>query len=389
MSQQLISRSPDLKRLRDDGYEIEIRSNHLLVHAVPYVNQHGLINKGILVSDITMAGDITAKPMNHVIHWSGNHPCHKDGSIMSQISHQSAAKDLAPDLRISHSFSNKPPAGYNDYYEKITRYIEIISAPANSLDPNVTVRTFKIIESVEADSPFAYEDTATSRAGIGVLSEKLAAGKVAIVGLGGTGSYILDQLAKTPIKEIHLFDGDKFLQHNAFRAPGAASLENIKRQSYKVDYFKEAYSNMHKGIISHPNYIQSNDLGLFDYVFVCIDDSEAKKGIVDYLVDSGTPFVDVGMGIHLVDNQLLGTCRVTTGSATKNDHINLRIPFSQAAEDDAYSQNIQVADLNALNAIMAVIKWKKLCGFYQDLETEHNSTYSINVNQMTSDDLAA
>ncbi len=37
MSHALISRSPDLKRLRDEGYDIEIRSNYLLLSSVPYV----------------------------------------------------------------------------------------------------------------------------------------------------------------------------------------------------------------------------------------------------------------------------------------------------------------------------------------------------------------
>jgi tRNA A37 threonylcarbamoyladenosine dehydratase len=47
--------------------------------------------------------------------------------------------------------------------------------------------------------------------------------------MGGTGSYILDLVAKTAVMEIHLFDGDDFNQHNAFRAPGAASLEDLEK----------------------------------------------------------------------------------------------------------------------------------------------------------------
>ena len=35
MSQPLISRSSDLKRLRDEGYELEVRGNYLLVHSIP------------------------------------------------------------------------------------------------------------------------------------------------------------------------------------------------------------------------------------------------------------------------------------------------------------------------------------------------------------------
>ena len=69
--------------------------------------------------------------------------------------------------------------------------------------------------------------------------------RVAIVGLGGTGSYVLDFVAKTPVQEIHLFDGDEFLTHNAFRAPGAASLEALRRKPKKVDYLAAIYSNMH------------------------------------------------------------------------------------------------------------------------------------------------
>ena len=66
------------------------------------------------------------------------------------------------------------------------------------------------------------------RVGIGALTELLIKDKVAIIGLGGTGSYILDLIAKTPVAEIRIFDADEFLQHNAFRAPSAASLDDLK-----------------------------------------------------------------------------------------------------------------------------------------------------------------
>jgi hypothetical protein len=55
-------------------------------------------------------------------------------------------------------------------------------------------------------------------------------------------------------------------------------------------------------------------------------------------------------------------------------------------EDDEYATNIQIADLNALNALMAVMKWKKLSGFYQDLKREFNSTYTINTSQLINED---
>jgi hypothetical protein len=43
----------------------------------------------------------------------------------------------------------------------------------------------------------------------------------------------LDFVAKTPVEEIHLFDSDVFLQHNAFRAPGAINKERFSEHLKK------------------------------------------------------------------------------------------------------------------------------------------------------------
>ena len=48
MSQQLINHSPDLKRLRDEGYEIEVRGGYLLIHHIPFVDQNRQIKYGVL-----------------------------------------------------------------------------------------------------------------------------------------------------------------------------------------------------------------------------------------------------------------------------------------------------------------------------------------------------
>jgi hypothetical protein len=41
--------------------------------------------------------------------------------------------------------------------------------------------------------------------------------------------------------------------------------------------------------------------------------------------------------------------------------------------------------LNMLNASLAVLRWKKFAGFYQDLENEHHTAYCTNVNQYLSE----
>ena len=110
--------------------------------------------------------------------------------------------------------------------------------------------------------------------------------------------------------------------------------------------------------------------------------------IIQYLLKNGISFIDVGLGVNAVDDILIGTVRVTTGTSDKHDHLADRISFVEEDNND-YNTNIQIAELNCLNAVLAVIKWKKLCGFYQDLREEHHSTYSINANQLTSDEVTA
>jgi hypothetical protein len=36
---------------------------------------------------------------------------------------------------------------------------------------------------------------------------------------------------------------------------------------------------------------------------------------------------------------------------------------------------------------MAVIKWKKFCGFYQDLKREHHTLYTLNDQMLLNEDI--
>ncbi len=391
MSRKLIDRSHDLKRLENDGYRIEARHNHLVVHDVPYVTPGRAVAFGKIVTDLTLNGDVTIRPNDHQVWFSGEHPCNSDGSIISAIKHSSESRTLCEGVEIQHRFSCKPPDGYPDYYAKVTRYVEIIQNQAKMLRPDVDARTFTPIESPEDDSIFVYTDSAASRAGIAEVARKLAASKVAIVGLGGTGSYVLDLIAKTPIREIHLFDGDEFLQHNAFRAPGAASLADLEARSQKVDYFAARYRPMRNGIVTHPVFVEDSNVGElagFDFVFICIDKPAVRKLVIEFLVAEEIPFIDSGMELELIaeSSELVGLCRVTMGTEGRSDHLRRHISYGEDEGDDLYKTNIQVADLNALCAVLAVIRWKKHCGFYQDCYEEHQSAYAINAHQLTRDE---
>lgn len=391
MSAPQISLSPDLKQLRDEGYDVEVVGGHLLVKNVPYVNTRKEVRRGILVSTLCLAGNVTAKPDTHVVHFAGEYPCNQNGAAIEGIRHASNAQSLDGGINVDHSFSNKPKGGYADYHHKMTTYATILSGPAEAIDPTVTAKNFPVVAVAEDDSVFHYEDTASSRAGIAAVSRKLELSSIAIIGLGGSGSYVLDLVAKTPVKAIHLFDGDTFLQHNAFRTPGAPSIDELRAKPLKVQHLAAIYSRLHRHVLPHANRIAEENVDQLrgmDFVFVCLDGGPDRGMIVDRLAAWEVPFVDVGMGLNLVDNSLLGILRITSGTARKWDHLQGqgRIPRGGGPADHVYSQNIQVADLNALCASLAVIKWKKTWGFYQDRELEHHTTYTIDGNMLLSED---
>jgi len=286
-----------------------------------------------------------------------------------------------------------PSGFYENYYDKVTQYVTILSGYAQKIEPGVTAKRFRpVAANGDEETVFKYIDTASTRAEIGAVTAKLAAvKKIAIVGLGGTGSYVLDLVAKTPVREIHLFDGDDFLQHNAFRSPCAPSLEELVAMPNKAAYFKGIYDKMRNGIFVHENYIgpeNVDELREMSFVFMCMEGT-AKKLIVEKLEEFGLAFVDVGMGVYLSEGSLGGILRVTTSTPAQRDHVRKRVSFSDDADRNEYDVNIQIADLNALNAALAVIKWKKLMGFYQDLDFEHHCTYTIGGNMLRNEDVPA
>lgn len=208
MSQPQINLSPDIKALIDDGYEIAIKAGHLVLYNVPYVNQQKEVKRGTLVSTLDMAGNVTVKPSTHVVMFAGDQPCDKNGRELENLKHSNAQQKICDGLVVERSFSCKPKDDYRDYYHKMTTYAEMLTSHALSIDPNATARTHAVIATDDPSGVFNYLDTASGRAGISSISQKLALQKVGIIGLGGTGSYVLDLIGsirfpvETPIYSV-------------------------------------------------------------------------------------------------------------------------------------------------------------------------------------------
>ena len=145
MLQQLINHSPDIKKLSDDGYEVDVKGGHILVHHIPYVNPERKIKFGTLVCPLSLVTPyIAGQPPDHTMHFCGDLPCNVDGNALTAIINSSGNFPLGEGIVANHLFSSKPKSGnYPNYYEKFRTYAEILSSQAKAIDPAVSTKPRK------------------------------------------------------------------------------------------------------------------------------------------------------------------------------------------------------------------------------------------------------
>ena len=388
MSHALIARNADLRKLESEGYTLRIVDDgYLLIENVPYVTVHRDVHEGILVMELTLSDDRTVSPTTHVAHWTGEFPYEASGRKLLALIHEGSRKrSLSKSIPPAYQLSAKPDGGYTDYHHKVTTYVEILNCEARCISPDSTAQQWRVIaDQDDVDSVFHFADTASVRQNTTDLARKLQNEKIAIVGAGGTGSYVLDLVAKTWAREIHLFDDDRFLQHNAFRSPGPFSRDELKGGPIKSIFHVERYSRMRKALIAHNTCIDETNvqqLGNFDTVFLCMDGHPIKAQILETCMAHSTLLIDVGMGLYRVSDSIAGVIRTTTCCPEHHHHTEDCIDLAGDEAPGEYERNAQLAELNALNAALAVIKWKKVRGFYNDLTRELNCEYVIDGNKL-------
>lgn len=222
--------------------------------------------------------------------------------------------------------------------------------------------------------PLKIPNTFEARAAIGPVQDRIRNQRIAIIGLGGTGAYVLDLVAKTPVMEIHLLDPDEVDWHNLMRAPGAPTSEEIasrrKESVTKVDYYYTKYASLREGIHPHPFQVGSPPLfGEFlsehpiDFAFVCIDqqterDSPRQDAVYCALSESAIPFIDSGVSITLENGSVRGA--VTTSAFDSGSWMwKTVIPNAKVAGNLPGYRNVQLPEVNALAASLAVMEWRR------------------------------
>ena len=375
-------------RLYADGYDLVLQNGHLVVRRIPYLAPSGVRTDGRLVLPVNDSGGVIADAIgDHTIWFAGEEPRDEAGTALGGAN----PRDIGNGDTVRYMLSFKPPNGsYTSLYEKVRAYARILSNPAQHIEPTLTTTPGAAFQVVEDGLPLVYRDTNTTRAGLTALNDVFRGHRVAIVGLGGTGSYLLDQVAKTWVDRIVLIDGDVFENHSAFRAPGAAALETLQARPNKAEYFAEEYSRMHTGITAHPEHLSSDNIHLLEdatFVFLAAADAHERPAIMAWLREHDIPFIDVGMGLSQVDDGLTGLLKATAYLPGSNISLPTR-PAIPRGEDD-YSSNIQVADLNALNALLAIISWKRYLGYYATHTSANETVYKLYLNELRNGDAAS
>lgn len=370
MFQKLVSHNDDIRRLVEKGYAVAFDSNCMVIRDIPYLNGQKELQIGAIVTKLVFVNQERVTQDDHQIFFAGSVPHNLDGTPIPNLGGglaQLLLSETCNDVVVQRSFSNKPRATgkFQDFFEKVESYVSIISGPAIALH-NANPYTFRAVKEVISDTVFKFHDTLTSRAEITDLSAKFKNDVIAVIGLGGTGAYVLDFLVKTPVKEIRTFDHDDYHVHTAFRSPGR--LDPAELGHKKAEVYFSRYENFRTGLFFSPKFLDDScieDLDGVTFAFVCVDKGTSRAGIFDLLISKGIPFIDVGMGLNRKRGPINGQLRTTYYSQERGEHVRGKelAPLTDNP-DDVYKTNIQISELNALNACLAVIRFKQLRGFY-------------------------
>jgi hypothetical protein len=134
--------------------------------------------------------------------------------------------------------------------------------------------------------------------------------------------------------------------------------------------YQARYGNFRTGLRIESKFIDASsggDLEGVTFAFVCVDKGTARAGIFDVLLSKHIPFIDVGMGLDRKRAALSGMLRVTYYSAENGPERRAQQLAEMAdAPDDEYRKNVQISELNAINAGLAVLRYKQVRGFYLD-----------------------
>ena len=364
------------KYVRDIGARVERSGSIIEVHEVDCVNNAGKITKCILRCEYDQNSE-KATGMGETLHAvEVEMPDGGDGKVYEAngVAMQNVCWE---DGRTkSHLSIKKGKQGENieeSVWERLRRITKRVKGAAQQkrIDGKIwhtEQSVFKI--------PNSYE----TRANLYGVHKELKEKKIMVVGLGGTGSYILDLIWKTPVAEIHLVDPDGMEWHNVFRAPGTIDEgEKAKigaQQVGKAEYYANRYGKLRHGIYAH-NKRMSVELAQtlkqqgVSFGFVCIDQNNGQRQDEVYkaLEEAGIDFVDSGINVQVNDNKISASVKTFAQQGTTGGWVSA-IPDAEIQGGENFYGNTQICEVNALAACLAVMEWRRQSKQYVGEEAE-------------------
>lgn len=353
------------------GWTLEVRPNRLSVGGVPYRKKDGVADKCQIIVEtqndgLTMKAPEHSGGAGHAVKLSG-----VEGGRAYQTTGEPVGNVLWTDNENECVISIKRDGGeYLNAWHALTVYTSRVAGEVGAE------------EREQIESVFRFEVDGEDARDMKIWRNRARGQEIGIVGLGGVGLWILDMMCKTDVRTIGIWDGDRIEGRNLIRAPGWASQEAIGKN--KAEYFGEQYGKMRKGISVHgqhwhPDRSENSFEGL-DFVFVAVDKSKTRTALCENLEDMRIPFVDVGMGIERRNEGVRGSCQVFF-SGEDSGRWRIGIPTVEGVGEEEYHE-LQLADLGALNAALAVGIWRRHIGQYEAEERDWLIRYRIENNDL-------
>ena len=366
-----------------EGFTIREDSDVVIAEGIPCLLADGKVSTCTIEKSFDPATGNPTKRIGGVVHAVRIKPVGSQDGCVYNADQSIIGNHIGGDgeswsiISIRKGASNRPEDD-RSARDLIYRYIkQIIGAvyAADHHEPN----------SPAIQDPFNFPNTYEGRSGVAPIQDRIRGQSIAIIGLGGTGSYVLDMIAKTPVGNIHIVDDDYVDWHNIMRAPGAPTGEEINSLMEmkkcgtdcvgKVDYFYSKYASFREGIHAHTVRLDSppkcNEfLGEhpIDYAFVCIDqdensDSPRQDVVYSALSVAEIPFVDSGISI-LLDNDAVSGSVTTSAYSAGSLEWEIGVPNPFLNNNGRGYRNVQLPEVNALAASLAVMEWRRQTGQY-------------------------
>ena len=226
-------------------------------------------------------------------------------------------------------------------------------------------------------------------AAIGALGQaRLGSASVGLVGLGGAGSIVADQLAHMGIGRIYMCEHDIVKLINLSRQAGAGP-SNVGAPKVDVAAASARHANPSVQLVTIPERFPGERSHLLlrdvDVIIACVDSAAARHEINKFARRFLVPVVDVGATIRRDGDrldQIVGhvarilpdgaclECEGLTSPALRAAELEGRdVPYW---EDDGAPGAPQVMSVNGVLASVAVTEvWRMLAGLTSDRDSKH------------------